>query len=431
MNLNKTTGRIWGTVVTLLTAAALLIVPLVSYAGSEKTDGVTSQVEDYIAAPEEAEISHIPVIEEVLPPTSLLRPVIDIPTVQKTNDVSVGLYYGNGSVKEITLSAAEGAMLNFDSDVNKSLTFTHADGKMYVNGKLCEKAYVRSSAPITLSTTGWGYEGMLVLYPNEYGITVVNRLDLETYVKGVMSAEIGADGSYESRKAFAVICRTLVYVAKDHGEDFDLCNRNCCQSYRGTHHRDELNDKAVDDTAGIVITYNGVPCLVSYSSSHGYNSCSSFAAWVGADIPYLRVVRYENEPLDYGGQWDVAYTAQQLNARLGGYTTTGQVQSISIKETDPFGGTYVYILNVTDTAGNVSEIKFGGSIMAVLGIRSANFTIENTADGVILHGIGNGHGVGYSQRGGHQMGVDGYSWEQILDFYFPGTARALCENFQK
>ena len=187
------------------------------------------------------------------------------------------------------------------------------------------------------------------------GIKVVNRVDTETYVKGVMSGEIGEDGSYESRKAFAVICRTLVFTAKDHGEDFDLCSKNCCQSYRGTYHRHELNDKAVDDTKGLVLTYEGEPCLVSYSSSHGYNSCSSYAAWVGADIPYLRVVRYENEPLDYGGRWEVTYTYEQLSNRLKHYTTTGKVASVTVGETDPFGSTYVYKLKVVDTAGNSEE----------------------------------------------------------------------------
>ena len=343
--------------------------------------------------------------------------------------VDVGLSYGNYALKAITLSAAEGYMLTYGGNVYKNLSVIWENGIMYADGVPCAKAWVRSDAPITLSSTGWSYEGEILLTCGKSGITVVNRVDIETYVKGVMSAEIGADGSYESRKAFSVICRTLVYVAKDHGEDFDLCNRNCCQSYRGTYHRDETNDKAVDDTKGMVLTYNGSPCLVAYSSSHGYNSCSSFAAWVGADIPYLRVVRYENEPLDYGGRWEVTYTYEQLSKRLKNYTVTGQVKSVAVAEYDPYGSTYVYRLEITDTAGNVQEIKFGGNIMDVMGVRCANFTIENVPGGITIHGIGNGHGVGYSQRGGHQMGVEGYSWEDILGFYFPGTVLAPCYDF--
>lgn len=428
MNFEKTKGKQAGLITIVILLAALIILPVASSASGENTSLVTeASSESSYVLPEVSYPSQEEAEDDVaVPVQGVYRPSAE----SSDNTVDVGLCYGSKAVKKITLSSDEG-MLVYGGDVHREMVFTWEDGVMYYEGTPCEKAYIRSSSPIILSTTGWGYEGMIILTSGEKGITVINRVDIETYVKGVMSAEIGEDGSYESRKAFSVICRTLVFVAKDHGEEFDLCNRNCCQSYRGTYHRDELNDKAVDDTAGIILTYKGEPCLVAYSSSHGYSSCSSYAAWVGADIPYLRVVRYENEPLDYGGQWDVTYTYEQLNKKLKKYTVTGQVKSVSIAETDPYGGPYVYRLKITDTAGNVSEIKYGGNIMTALDVRSANFTIENTADGIVIHGIGNGHGVGYSQRGGHQMGVEGYDWEYILAFYFPGTKTALCSEFIK
>lgn len=417
MFFTKTAGKRILIVAVALSFAVLLILPAVLAAfilgGQEDT---VSQTESETSVFEQTEPE--PDYEQPVSPQVIVRPVIT-PTEKTT--VDVGLYYGYSCLSAFTLSAAEGSVLSFGGDVSRTAEFTWQDGVMYLNGNECEKVLVRSSAPITFSRTGWSYEGSMIITNTPRGIKVVNRVDLETYVKGVMSGEIGEDGSYESRKAFAVICRTLVFTAKDHGEDFDLCSKNCCQSYRGTYHRHELNDKAVDDTKGLVLTYEGEPCLVSYSSSHGYNSCSSYAAWVGADIPYLRVVRYENEPLDYGGRWEVTYTYEQLSNRLKHYTTTGKVASVTVGETDPFGSTYVYKLKVVDTAGNVSEVVYGGNIMAVLGVRCANFTIEQTGDGITIHGIGNGHGVGYSQRGGHQLGVEGYTWDMILSFYFPGT----------
>ena len=412
--------------------ACLLLCASVAFSAvSCVEDDGTSQGESQqpeISQQEESEENVYAEFEAPAPPLPVILQRPETETA-KSRTVDVGLSYGNNALKKLELSATDGDMLVFGGNVYKNLSVIWENGVMYIDGQACNKACIRSAAPIALSSTGWSYEGEILLTCGRKGITVVNRVDIEAYVKGVMSAEIGADGSYESRKAFSVICRTLVYVAKDHGEDFDLCNRNCCQSYRGTHHRDETNDKAVDETKGMVLTYNGAPCLVAYSSSHGYNSCSSFAAWVGADIPYLRVVRYENEPLDYGGRWEVTYTYEQLSKRLKNYTVTGQVKSVSVAETDPYGSSYVYRLNITDTAGNVREIKFGGNIMNVLGVRCANFTIEKIAGGITIHGIGNGHGVGYSQRGGHQMGAEGYSFEDILYFYFPGTAISPCGGF--
>lgn len=412
--------------------ACLLLCASVAFSAvSCVEDDGTSQGESQQPEISQQEESEEKVYAEFEAPAPSLPVILQRPETEtaKSRTVDVGLSYGNNALKKLELSATDGDMLVFGGNVYKNLSVIWENGVMYIDGRACNKACVRSAAPIALSSTGWSYEGEILLTCGKKGITVVNRVDIEAYVKGVMSAEIGADGSYESRKAFSVICRTLVYVAKDHGEDFDLCNRNCCQSYRGTYHRDATNDKAVDETKGMVLTYNGAPCLVAYSSSHGYNSCSSFAAWVGADIPYLRVVRYENEPLDYGGRWEVTYTYEQLSKRLKNYTVTGQVKSVSVAETDPYGSSYVYRLNITDTAGNVREIKFGGNIMNVLGVRCANFIIEKIAGGITIHGIGNGHGVGYSQRGGHQMGAEGYSFEDILYFYFPGTAISPCGGF--
>lgn len=428
MILKKYTGRHILFALAIILLAALIILPLVSYADGDDSSAVTeSSPAAESSVPESSDKSESEDLFDIPPASGTLsRP--DLQQTQK-DIIDVGLSYGRTAVKQLTLSATGEGMLSYNGDVHKTLTFTWEDGVLYCGGVPCQKAYVRSAAPIALSNTGWSYEGIMILTPGKYGITLVNRLPLENYVKGVMSGEIGEDGSYESRKAFSVICRTLGFVARDHGEDFDICSKNCCQSYRGVYRRNELNDQAVDDTKGIVLTYDGVPCLVAYSSSHGYNSCSSFAAWLGVDFPYLRVVRYENEPLDYGGQWEVTYTYEQLSARLKYYTTTGKVKSVSVAETDPFGSTYVYRLQIVDTAGKVSEVMYGENIMAVLGVRCANFTIEQIPGGITIHGIGNGHGVGYSQRGGHQMGLEGYTWEQILAFYFPGTQTALCNNF--
>lgn len=79
------------------------------------------------------------------------------------------------------------------------------------------------------------------------------------------------------------------------------------------------------------------------------------------------------------------------------------------------------MLRITDSGDNVYDLYYASSIASSLGVRSGNFTIEYTDTGVILHGKGNGHGVGYSQVGGNAMGCDGYSFDEILAFYYPGT----------
>lgn len=400
----------------LIIAASMLIVPVVYADRGETASEPEVSEEQSSAGEEEADPDSDCIIAGS--PGGSSKPVI--PAVKETV-VDVGLCYGKSAPREITLSAPEGSMLYFDGSVYRTLSFTLRDGKLVCGGREYYGATVRSTGTTVLSATGYEYDGKFILSCGEQGITVVNRVTLEEYVKGVMSPEIGTKCSYESRKAFAIIARTLVFSKTGH-RGFDVCATSDCQVYNGRHDADAENDRAVDETAGLILTYMDKPCLACYGSSQGQWSCSSAAAWVGSDIPYLRCVYYENEPYTtYGGEWDAARSWTQLSERLGKYTVTGTVTDIAVAERDPHGGSYAYVLRITDSGDNVYDLYYASSIASSLGVRSGNFTIEYTDTGVILHGKGNGHGVGYSQVGGNAMGCDGYSFDEILAFYYPGT----------
>ena len=296
-----------------------------------------------------------------------------------------------------------------------------------------------------------------------------NIIGLEAYTKCVMANEIGTNFSAETRKAFAVLARTVPLNKKHQQQGFDVCtNSACCQVYHGLYRMSEENNAIVDATRGLICTYQNSPILVLYHNSNGGASCSSVAAWGGNEIPYLTTV-FQDE-YDEGDQWDLVFTKSEFFEYLSSRSTFSSLEdgdiSMKIIETDPYGSDYITVLSVSDGSGNVINVETSEDIRSAVGFSSANFTLdysttvkvltENgtveereisgvmTADGykpfegfgesyktvqgteitpdkVTVNGEGVGHGVGFSATGSEKLANDGYSYQYILSFFFNGT----------
>jgi stage II sporulation protein D len=101
---------------------------------------------------------------------------------------------------------------------------------------------------------------------------VVNFINIEDYVKGVLPYEMNPEWPKEALKAQAVAARTYTAAHLDDkhkSQGFDLCCEPDCQTYRGTNGASALSDSAVDETAGIYMTYDGAYADAYYHSSDG------------------------------------------------------------------------------------------------------------------------------------------------------------------
>lgn len=248
----------------------------------------------------------------------------------------------------------------------------------------------------------------------------VVSLELEDYVTGVVGAEMPALFSVEALKAQAVIARTYALKANSMGRT--LSDNESTQSYKDNGELasmwggnfDSYYSKvknAVNSTKGVYLTYNGSYIDAVYHSTSNGRTEDSSNVW-GNYYPYLVSVdsTYDNSNPSFS--ISKTFSFFDLSSKLGinvdsntefnilGYTSGGRVSSISV------GG-----------------VEFNGvSFRSMLGLRSADFDITKSDDGVIITTRGYGHGVGMSQYGANGMAKAGYSYRDILLHYYSGVS---------
>ena len=161
---------------------------------------------------------------------------------------------------------------------------------------------IRSSAPVVFGSDDeknapvrFGdkpYRGHIEVFANPRGaLTVVNVIGLEDYVKGVVPNELSPGGfpAIEALKAQAIAART--YALKNRGqfasEGYDLLPTTRSQVYRGLASEHPLSSRAVDETRGLVATYNGEPINALYTSTCGGRTEDAENIFLQA-VPYLR-----------------------------------------------------------------------------------------------------------------------------------------------
>ena len=183
-------------------------------------------------------------------------------------------------------------------------------------------------------------------------LTVVNIVDLETYIKGVVPYEMSSSWPLEALKVQAVCARSYAYINIHSGKHtsyhFDVCNTTDCQAYYGagtnssSYQATERTDQAVDETAGEYAWYDGQVIEAFYSSSHGGASESVYNVW-GTSLeqyPYLCGVEdpYEADMASKNSysSWTVSYTSSELVQRLEnyGYDASSGIESLTLTYSD-------------------------------------------------------------------------------------------------
>ncbi len=259
-----------------------------------------------------------------------------------------------------------------------------------------------------------------ILIQNQDGMHLY--LDFDSYLTGVLLAEIPAEFHSEALKAQAVAARTYAWKAHTTGgkhADGSVCtDSTCCQAYiteedyltnGGTQDYLEKVCRAVQATSSIVIAYQGELIEATYFSSSGGSTESAVEVW-GGDYPYLRAVSSPEEDLH---ESSVSYTAAEFQNLLGqSLSENPQTWFSSVIYTDGGGIASIEICGETYT---------GTQLRSLLGLRSTAFEITTEPHTITITTRGYGHRVGMSQYGANTMAEQGSSYQQILQHYYPGT----------
>ena len=382
---------------------------------------------------------------------------------------------GGTALKVINQSTSR--IIVYNSNFEPLLIFGDATLKLTVRPN-------SSNSPQLISVNSKQYRGEIELRRfSDSDMTVINTLNLEQYLYGVVPREIESYAPIEALKAQAVAARTFAYRSMGSYKkwDFDVVNTVSSQVYGGYNDEKATTNQAVDETKGKKALYNGNLISMHYFSSSGGMTEDNINVW-GSDIPYLKSVEdpYEAEN-SYNYNWSRTFTAADIKMKLfisgveigdivtmvaDEYTPAGRVNKLRIVGTS---GSITYsnediriilgenggylpsrmftinssgsgsgsgktsvisadgksTLNVYGnkavTSSGVYDILSTSGPIKVLGSNNSAIITGNVSAGTfVLNGKGWGHAIGMSQEGAKGFARNGFTYDQILKHYFTG-----------
>ncbi len=250
-------------------------------------------------------------------------------------------------------------------------------------------------------------------------LIVINEINLESYVAGLVNAEMPHNWPVEALKAQAVVARTYALWQKDRHLNayYDMDAGFMDQVYIGANSEDNKGWQAVNATYGQIITYDNNPILAMYHSICGGETENSEDA-IGYKYPYLRAVKCNFCRTAPGFRWKYTISFGSLAERLivKGYNLSSVYgfEVLKRSRTDR-----VMVARVITDHGNID--LDGPLLRRVIGYEKLRSTLfrTNVKDGEILfRGTGFGHGVGMCQWGAYGMAKKGYNYQQIIHYYY-------------
>lgn len=277
-----------------------------------------------------------------------------------------------------------------------------------------------------LQVNGRPYRGIVEIRRTSSGrLTVINELDLEEYLYGVVRSEMDPRWPPEALRAQAVAARSLAVhsAGRFAAEGYDVRSTTDSQVYGGVAAEDARTTTAVDATRGQVILYDGRVVFAAFHADSGGATENSEFVWGGV-VPHLRGVQdpYSRDAPNH--QWTLRLEFGAIEAALqrAGRPVTG-LQRVEIVATSPSGR--VMTLRLVTATGHV-DVR-GTEFRAALGVatvRSTLFAVRALPGdaAVELIGRGSGHGVGMSQWGARGQALAGRDYTEILRFYYTGVS---------
>ena len=285
------------------------------------------------------------------------------------------------------------------------------------------KLFIKSDDPEIFIINEKMFRGNIQLIKKANGkLLVVNCIELEDYVKGILYQESSHYWPMEVLKAQAIISRTyaLYQMQGNKQKDFDMTNDIYSQVYGGQASERYRTNKAVDETAGKVLFYKGKIIPAYFHATCGGHTEDASALWK-IDLAPLKGVTcgFCRESPHFNWHYDLSLKEIEDKLSQEGFKIKN-ITNLKILGRDKSG-------RVTDlkiiSANKEEKIpaKDFRNIIGPNNINSTNFSVNVVGSDAVFEGIGWGHGVGLCQWGAYFMAKQGYTAEQILKYYYPGV----------
>ena len=280
-----------------------------------------------------------------------------------------------------------------------------------------------------LRLDGLPYRGILEIFINPLRqLVVVNDVDVEEYLKGVVANELSPTlfPQVEAIKAQSVAARTFAIsnLGQHASRGFDLYGDERSQFYRGERSETALSNRVIEQTRGVLATYRNEPIVAFYSSTCGGVTENYQTVFKGTEIPYLRGgVKCPDQSSPYRS-WNHRISVSDVQNNLSRLVRVGRLMKLVTLRKSRAGR----IVEMQFVGNKGAEVVRRSSIRRALGLRSNWITNLNPHyDGlgyiidIQVRGRGWGHGVGLCQMGSVELAKRGWSYQRILKHYYPGT----------
>ena len=294
------------------------------------------------------------------------------------------------------------------------------------------------------------YPGDIEFIAKGGNVQIIVHVYMEDYMLGVLPYEMDNSFPLEALKAQAVAARTYALKKMSaQAATYDVVDTTSDQVYNGTPSGNARCAQAVQETSNIVGTVNGEYMASYYTASNGGQTESVKNAWGSGSYGYLQV---KDDPYDLrngasiaksvtfyrNGTTSVSALTELLRTEAAMLVGADSVQITAIngvtlaepKYPEP-SRVYKKVLvnltlsgygDVTVTLDYFSQVE-GLCSLSINVLKNETLTVTEAVGGYKLTARRFGHGVGMSQRGAQQMANEGFTYDQILEFYYPGLTR--------
>lgn len=291
-----------------------------------------------------------------------------------------------------------------------------------------------------IKVNGKKYRGKIQISSSGNSIDIINVLNLEDYVKGVLAKEMPLgknEENLEALKALAVCVRTYaIQKMKDGKVYFDIYADTRDQVYGGVDAESSVSNRAVEQTEKLILKYNNNPAIIFYHSTCGGYTESSANVFTKDEIPYLTGIKDGDEPnckISPRFHWEETYCKELIINRLKNYSLIENqnylLENIYVISRFSSGRVNELEIIVSNNSGQEKSVIIrGNEIRSILKnadgksiLWSTMFDVSLKSNSVILKGKGFGHGVGLCQWGAIALSQTGSTYQEILNHFYPGT----------
>ena len=306
-----------------------------------------------------------------------------------------------------------------DKGLFKKYLVTFQDNILKVNGKKIYNNYFKISSSdynLPIKVNDHYYQGSINFKIHKNIIYLINVLNLEDYVRDVVCAENYKNWPLETYKAQAVAARTYAYyhILNKKNSFYDItASPNIHQAYQGYCDHYLISLASIKHTNGQILYYKDKPIYSMYSSCCG-GVIPAKIKNIKLNMPYLK----RTYKCDYCSKssnyvWQKNLTEKELNIK---FKDLDQIKSVKILQKDAAG----CVLDI-QVIGKKNKKLTGDEFRNLLGLKSTCFDLKYKDKVLKINGKGYGHFMGMCQWGAKFMADKNYSYQEILNFYYPGV----------